>query len=51
MALATLCRKLQQRGRHLIRPRFHAFVVDHKARPGSGEEAAVVASRLNQMGT
>lgn len=29
---------------------FHAFIVDHKARAGSTEEAKLVASRLQKWG-
>ena len=50
MALAALCVNLKARKRKTFRPVFHAFIVDHKARPGSHEEAATVASRLKRSG-
>ena len=50
MALAALCAKLQERHQSIYRPRFHAFVVDHRARPYSNGEAKTVASRLRNMG-
>ena len=50
MALATLCLKLQRNRRSFCRPHFHAFIVDHKARPRSHEEATKVAFRLRKMG-
>ena len=33
------------------KPEFHAFIVDHKARVGSHEEAHLVSSRLQNLGT
>jgi len=51
MALAKLCVDLKNSRRYTYRPRFHAFIVDHKARPGSGKEAKLVARRLSEIGT
>lgn len=42
MALASLCSKIQNKDRF----RFRAFVVDHKVRIGSGDEAHAVAKIL-----
>ncbi|KAI9717227.1 MAG: hypothetical protein M1835_004145, partial [Candelina submexicana] len=46
MALAKLCVDLQKSQPQIYRPRFYAFIVDHKARSGSGIEAKLVAKRL-----
>jgi len=46
-----LCVDLKNSRRYTYRPRFHAFIVDHKARPGSGKEAKLVARRLSEIGT
>lgn len=52
MVLAKLCMSLPSViNKTLPKPDFHAFIVDHKARVGSHEEAHLVASRLNKMGT
>lgn len=49
MVLAGLCRKLQ-----LVKPElelfFKAFIVDHKARKESSEEALKVAEWLKDLG-
>ena len=53
MALAHLCASLPnllEGHKGISRPDFHAFVVDHRARPGSGEEADSVAWRLRKLG-
>lgn len=50
MALAVLCARMQQRRQGICRPSFHAFIVDHKARANSTEEAQTVALRLNKLG-
>ena len=49
MALATLCATMG-RLRNPFRPQFHAFVVDHGARPESQDEAQIVVSRLKDLG-
>lgn len=49
MALATLCADMMRRDPP-FRPRFHAFVVDHRARSGSREEAEAVVARLHDLG-
>ncbi len=46
MALAYLCRSLPMQ-----RPRFKAFIVDHRAREGSRREAEAVRDALEGMGT
>lgn len=51
MALAKLCVELRKSRRYTYKPNFHAFIVDHKARPGSGKEADLVARRLTEIGT
>lgn len=48
MALAGLCKRLQNSKPNLYR--FHAIVVDHKARSGSTQEAAEVQQVLEMMG-
>jgi len=50
MALAKLCMELRKSRRYTYKPNFHAFIVDHKARPGSGKEANLVARRLSEIG-
>lgn len=50
MALATLCYQIRKYSEHfpeLRDIRFHAFVVDHKARPESTQEARKVAKYLD----
>lgn len=49
MALATLCADMKQPGQ-VLRPKFHAFVVDHGARSGSRNEAEAVIARLQDLG-
>ena len=51
MALAKLCSMLGQHeiGRNL-HCHFHAFIVDHKAREGSREEALSVRENLVRIG-
>lgn len=51
MVLSKLCVSLRGRWENRSKPDFHAFVVDHKARVGSGEEAQLTASRLQNLGT
>lgn len=52
MVLAKLCMSLPSViNKTLPKPDFQAFIVDHKARIGSHEEAHLVASRLKKMGT
>jgi len=51
MALAKLCVELRKSRRYTYKPNFHAFIVDHRARPGSGKEANLVARRLSEIGT
>lgn len=52
MVLAKLCMSLPSFiNKTLRKPKFHAFIVDHKARLGSQQEAHLVASRLIEMGT
>ena len=52
MVLAKLCMSLPSViNEKLSRPKFHAFIVNHKARIGSHEEAHLVSSRLNKLGT
>lgn len=46
MALASLCAGIQSKGQL----RFRAFVVDHKVRAGSGDEAHAVAKILEEKG-
>lgn len=46
MALASLCSGIQSKDRF----RFRAFVVDHKVRAGSGDEAHAVAKILEEKG-
>ena len=48
MALARLCSGPKTNTKHSVD--FHAFIVDHKARAGSAEEAKLVASRLQKLG-
>ncbi len=48
MALARLCIGPKSTTRPLVD--FHAFIVDHRARVGSTEEAKLVASRLEEWG-
>ncbi|KAL8940441.1 MAG: hypothetical protein Q9216_002811 [Gyalolechia sp. 2 TL-2023] len=51
MALATLCSQIRQFDNHcpeLRDVRFHAFVVDHQARPGSTKEARQVVKHLDK---
>lgn len=51
MALATLCSKLQDKGgQDDLNVRFRAFVVDHRVRDGSGDEAHAVAEVLGKKG-
>ena len=53
MALATLCRQMRKKQREdgtgLIF-KFRAFIVDHKARDGSTDEAALTRQRLQALG-
>jgi len=49
MALAYLCRQMEQMSDPGV-VSFTAFVVDHKARPESSQEAIKVASWLRDMG-
>lgn len=55
MALATLCHKTRTRKQVIgdsspsHRPIFKAFIVNHKLRPGSGEEANSVADALDKL--
>ncbi len=49
MALARLCIGPKNSGTKRFID-FHAFIVDHKARAGSTEEAKLVASRLQEWG-
>ena len=49
MALATLCANLTRSGRR-FRPVFRPFVVDHRARSGSRDEAEAVVARLKALG-
>ena len=46
MALATLCHALSKDEEHRSKFAFKAFIVDHKARDNSREEARVVAERV-----
>lgn len=46
MALATLCHQIQQMGD--TETRIQAFVVDHKARPESAQEAKQVVEALDK---
>ncbi|KAL8693404.1 MAG: hypothetical protein Q9218_001753 [Villophora microphyllina] len=51
MALATLCAQIEQsrdQAPALRQATFHAFIVDHVARPGSTEEAKQVEAWLHQ---
>ena len=52
MALAKLCCMLQEYpfARQIYGFRFKAFIVDHRAREGSTEEANIVKDRLSRMG-
>ena len=52
MALATLCSMLKENefARKIYNFNFQAFVVDHRARDGSGIEAAIVKAKLLRMG-
>jgi tRNA(Ile)-lysidine synthase TilS/MesJ len=47
MALASLYTRALKRNRSL--PQAHGFIVDHKARPESTEEAAWVAEQLRSQ--
>lgn len=51
MALAQLCQMVEWGRGHeySLKPRFHAFIVDHKAREGSSQEAQLTALRLEQL--
>lgn len=51
MALATLCRGLQfdARVKKQFEFSFEAFIVDHKARKGSSEEAHLVSTRVYRL--
>ena len=49
MALTTLCLELS-RSPGLSSLQFHAFIVDHKARDGSADEAQLVANRVRALG-
>ena len=49
MALARLCRDFRPTSRH-EEIEFRPFIVDHKARPGSTEEAREVVSALKTLG-
>ena len=50
MVLSKLCMNLPEQLQSRSKPDFHAIIVDHKARVGSGEEAQLVASRLQNLG-
>lgn len=53
MALAWLCSRLVEERKQLTPGRlcqFHAFIVDHKAREGSSDEARITKQRLHGMG-
>jgi len=58
MALAFLCSKMREKARKthdtskddIHVPRFRAFIVDHRAREGSDEEAKIVRGRLRSLG-
>lgn len=51
MALATLCRGIQSNARvtEQFEFSFEAFIVDHKARKGSREEALLVSTRVSGL--
>jgi len=52
MALAHLCTQLRdahKANQDSARPRFRAFIVDHRAREGSAVEAKAVAKKLRAM--
>ena len=49
-ALSKLCISLPEQDERRPKPQFHAFVVNHKARPGSLEEAQLVSSGLQRFG-
>ncbi|KAJ4353240.1 uncharacterized protein N0V89_004967 [Didymosphaeria variabile] len=46
MALATMYAKCES----FLLPKLHGFIIDHKARPGSTEEAHWVAEQLSSLG-
>ena len=50
MVLSKLCTIVAKQSKKQWKPEFHAFVVDHKARKGSDEEAHLVSSRLEKLG-
>ena len=50
MVLSKLCMNLAEQNKQKWKPEFHAFIVDHKARVGSHEEAHLVSSRLQKLG-
>ena len=50
MALAQLCYMIKYYNPN-FRPRYHAFIVDHRVRPNSTVEAEVTALRLEQLST
>ena len=49
MALATLCSRLRDE-HETSSPAFTGFIVDHGLRPGSREEALLVAEHLRMLG-
>lgn len=51
MALAQLCLTIKVAPKlHPYKFRFYAFIVDHRARPGSAEEACFVKKQLQSWG-
>jgi len=59
MALALLCSTLKEKAQETQQapdgglghvPRYRAFIVDHRARKGSDEEAKTVRRRLRRLG-
>jgi tRNA(Ile)-lysidine synthase len=46
MALATLMAQISRKYRELKFPKLYAFIIDHKLRKESSEEAAWVAEQL-----
>ena len=50
MVLSRLCMNLAEQNTKNWQPEFHAFIVNHKARFGSHEEAHLVSSQLQELG-
>ena len=50
MVLSKLCMNLAEQNTKQWKAEFYAFIVDHKARIGSHEEAHLVSSRLQKLG-